>query len=96
MFSARRASYPEPDGELTFDKLGSVFLSGNATRDDAPNHVRIQRHVPREVAQTWVSMCPAAVYEIPEAQLENEPPSTSTSSPPTASSAARSRPRAAG
>ena len=23
------------------------------------------------MAQTWVSMCPAAVYEIPEAQLEN-------------------------
>ncbi|MCB0874698.1 MAG: 4Fe-4S dicluster domain-containing protein [Solirubrobacterales bacterium] len=63
--------YPEPDNELTFDKLGSVFLSGNATRDDAPNHVRIQTHVPREVAQTWVSMCPAQVYEIPEDQLEN-------------------------
>ncbi len=64
-------NYPAPDGELTFDKLGSVFLSGNATRDDAPNHVRIQTHVPREIAQTWVSMCPAQVYEIPEDQLEN-------------------------
>jgi electron-transferring-flavoprotein dehydrogenase len=63
--------YPKPDGELTFDKLGSVFLSGNATRDDAPNHIRIQTRVPREVAQTWVSMCPAQVYEIPEDQLEN-------------------------
>jgi len=63
------SSYPKPDNELTFDKLGSVFLSGNATRDDAPNHVRIQTHVPREVAQTWVSMCPAQVYEIPEDQL---------------------------
>src|SRR5918997_2376583 len=67
-------SYPEPDGEYIFDKLSSVFLSGNATRDDAPNHVRIQRHVPREVAQTWVSMCPAQVYEIPEAQLESNEP----------------------
>ncbi|MEJ7876140.1 MAG: electron-transfer flavoprotein:ubiquinone oxidoreductase [Solirubrobacterales bacterium] len=66
--------YPKPDGELTFDKLSSVFLSGNATRDDAPNHVRIQRHVPREVAQTWVSMCPAQVYEIPDAQLESNEP----------------------
>ena len=46
-------------------------LSGNATRDDAPNHVRVQSHVPREVAQTWVSMCPAQVYEIPDDQLEN-------------------------
>jgi len=63
--------YPKPDNEVTFNKLDSVFLSGNATRDDAPNHVRIQTHVPREIAQTWVSMCPAQVYEIPEDQLEN-------------------------
>jgi len=63
--------YVKPDNEVTFNKLDSVFLSGNATRDDAPNHVRIQTHVPREVAQTWVSMCPAQVYEIPEDQLEN-------------------------
>ncbi|MGN6254289.1 MAG: 4Fe-4S dicluster domain-containing protein [Solirubrobacterales bacterium] len=63
--------YPQADNELTFNKLDSVFLSGNATRDDAPNHVRIQTKVPREVAQTWVSMCPAQVYEIPEDQLEN-------------------------
>jgi electron-transferring-flavoprotein dehydrogenase len=63
--------YVKPDNELTFAKLDSVFLSGNATRDDAPNHVRIQARVPREIAQTWVSMCPAQVYEIPEEQLEN-------------------------
>ena len=43
-----------------------MFASGNATRDDAPNHIRVQRTVPREVAQAWVSMCPAQVYEIPE------------------------------
>ena len=61
--------YPKPDNELTFSKLDSVFLSGNATRDDAPNHVRIQTRVPREIAQTWVSMCPAQVYEIPDEQL---------------------------
>jgi electron-transferring-flavoprotein dehydrogenase len=63
--------YPKPDNEVTFNKLDSVFLSGNATRDDAPNHVRIQTKVPLEIAQTWVSMCPAQVYEIPEDQLEN-------------------------
>jgi electron-transferring-flavoprotein dehydrogenase len=67
--AARR--YPKPDNKYTFDKLNSVFLSGNATRDDAPNHIRIQERVPREIAQTWVSMCPAQVYEIPEEQLEN-------------------------
>src|SRR3954447_5720643 len=62
--------YLKPDGKYTFDKLSSVFLSGNATRDDAPNHIRIQTEVPLEIAQTWVSMCPAQVYEIPEDQVE--------------------------
>jgi len=58
--------YPQPDGELTFDKLSSVFISGNATRDDAPNHIRVQKRVPREIAETWQWMCPAGVYEIPD------------------------------
>ncbi len=59
-------SYPKPDGKYTFDKLSSVYISRNATRDDAPNHIRVRKRVPREVAETWVWMCPAAVYEIPE------------------------------
>ena len=59
-------SYPQPDGELTFDKLSSVFITGNATRDDAPNHIRVQKRVPREIAETWKWMCPAGVYEIPD------------------------------
>ena len=58
--------YVKPDGKYTFDKLSSVFITGNATRDDAPNHIRVRRNVPREVAETWVWMCPAGVYEIPE------------------------------
>jgi electron-transferring-flavoprotein dehydrogenase len=59
-------SYPKPDGKYIFDKLSSVFITGNATRDDAPNHIRVQKNVPREVAETWKWMCPAGVYEIPE------------------------------
>jgi len=59
-------SYPKADNKYTFDKLSSVFITGNSTRDDAPNHIRVQRRVPREVAETWVWMCPAGVYEIPE------------------------------
>jgi electron-transferring-flavoprotein dehydrogenase len=59
--------FPAPDGQLTFDKLSSVFLSGNRTRDDQPNHIRVAGpRVPRELAETWVNMCPAAVYEIAE------------------------------
>ena len=59
-------AYPRPDGKYTFDKLSSVFISGNATRDDAPNHIRVRKHVPREIAEGWRWMCPAGVYEIPE------------------------------
>ena len=58
--------YPKPDGRYTFDKLSSVFITGNATRDDAPNHIRVQKDVPRELAEAWVWMCPAGVYELPE------------------------------
>jgi electron-transferring-flavoprotein dehydrogenase len=61
-----RDSYPKPDGKYTFDKLSSVYISGNQTRDDAPNHIRVQKHVPRQIAETWAWMCPAGVYEIPE------------------------------
>jgi electron-transferring-flavoprotein dehydrogenase len=63
----RARRYPAPDGKLTFDKLSSVYLSGNRTRDDQPNHIRIQRQVPRELAQLWARMCPAHVYEVGEA-----------------------------
>jgi electron-transferring-flavoprotein dehydrogenase len=58
----RASRYPAPDGKLTFDKLSSVFLSGNKTRDDQPNHIRIQRRVPPDLAELWVRMCPAQVY----------------------------------
>jgi electron-transferring-flavoprotein dehydrogenase len=63
---SKKDGYPKPDGKYTFDKLSSVYITGNATRDDAPNHIRVQRRVPRALAETWRWMCPAGVYEIPE------------------------------
>ena len=63
-------SYPKPDGKYIFDKLSSVYISGNATRDDAPNHIRVQKRVPRVIAETWKWMCPAGVYEIPDDQAD--------------------------
>ena len=61
---SRDRTYPNADGRLFFDKLSSVYLSGNQTRDDAPNHIRVETKVRREVAEAWVRMCPAQVYEI--------------------------------
>jgi electron-transferring-flavoprotein dehydrogenase len=69
--SKRDERYPKPDGKYTFDKLSGVFLTGNATRDDAPSHIRIQKRVPRAVAEAWTWMCPAGVYEIPEDAPQN-------------------------
>jgi electron-transferring-flavoprotein dehydrogenase len=60
----RASRYPKPDGQLVSDKLSSVYLSGNKTRDDAPSHIRVDTKVRREVAETWVHMCPAQVYEV--------------------------------
>jgi electron-transferring-flavoprotein dehydrogenase len=68
LLRTRRArEYPAPDGRYTFDKLSSVFASGNRTRDDQPSHLRLQRHVPRDLAEMWSWMCPAHVYEIADA-----------------------------
>ena len=72
VFIGEDRDYPKPDGKKTFDKLSSVFASGNATRDDAPNHIRIQEKVPLEVALMWQNMCPAQVYEVPEEELERD------------------------
>jgi electron-transferring-flavoprotein dehydrogenase len=56
-------TYPAPDANLTFDKLSSVYASGNRTRDDQPSHLRVQTRVPAEVGRMWEHMCPAQVYE---------------------------------
>ena len=55
-------------GTLTYTPgtYDMAFITGNATRDDAPNHIRLQKRVPREIAETWRWMCPAGVYEIPD------------------------------
>ena len=62
----RAKRYPAPDGKLTFDKLSSVFVSGNKTRDDQPSHIRIRNACRFELAEMWVRMCPAHVYELGE------------------------------
>jgi len=59
----RASQYPVSDGVLTFDKLSSVFASGNKTRDDQPNHVVLAQRVPEDLAEMWVRLCPAQVYE---------------------------------
>jgi electron-transferring-flavoprotein dehydrogenase len=66
-------AYPKPDGKLTFDKLSSVFASGNKTRDDQPNHIVVRREVPKDIAELWTHMCPAQVYEPSETGVNVTP-----------------------
>jgi electron-transferring-flavoprotein dehydrogenase len=69
---APRIDYPKPDGEITFDKLSSVFLSNTNHAEDQPCHltlkdasIPIQVNLPKydEPAQRY---CPAGVYEVVE------------------------------
>jgi electron-transferring-flavoprotein dehydrogenase len=52
------------DGTLTFDRLSSVFASGNKTRDDQPNHLLVRTRVAPDVAELWANLCPAQVYTV--------------------------------
>ena len=51
------------DGKLTFSKVDAVYKSGNQTRDDLPSHLIVGPDVSPEVAEMYVHMCPAGVYE---------------------------------
>jgi electron-transferring-flavoprotein dehydrogenase len=64
--------YPKPDGELTFDKNSSVFLTNTQHEENQPIHLHLNdptlpltTNLPRwgEPAQRY---CPAGVYEIVE------------------------------
>jgi electron-transferring-flavoprotein dehydrogenase len=62
--TGRARRYPKPDGKYIFDKLSSVYASGNRTRDDQPSHLRVETRVRRPIAEAWAWMCPANVYEV--------------------------------
>ncbi len=52
-----------PDGKLTFSKLDAVFKAGNKTRDDIPSHLIVGKDISAEMAEFYVHLCPAGVYE---------------------------------
>ena len=62
--------YPKPDGEITFDKLSSVFLSNTNHEEDQPVHLTLKdADVPIRInyadyAAPEQRYCPAGVYEI--------------------------------
>ncbi len=68
--SAKRIDYPRPDGVLSFDRLGSVFISNTNHNEDQPSHLRLKdESVPIDVNLALYDApeqryCPAGVYEI--------------------------------
>ncbi len=49
--------------KLGLSKVDAVYLSGNKTRDDIPQHLTVGKDVSPEVAEFYSHLCPAGVYE---------------------------------
>ncbi len=70
----RKIDYPKPDGELSFDKLSSVFISNTNHEEDQPVHLRLKDEaVPVDhnlalYGAPELLYCPAGVYEIVDAE----------------------------
>jgi electron-transferring-flavoprotein dehydrogenase len=64
-----KIAYPKPDGQLTFDRLSSVFISNTNHEEDQPAHLTLKdASVPVAVnlaryAGPESRYCPAGVYE---------------------------------
>lgn len=76
--SAKKITYPKPDGKISFDKLSSVYLSNTNHEEDQPCHLQLtDTSIPltvnlskyNEPAQRY---CPAGVYEIVESNGEKQ------------------------
>ena len=65
----QRIAYPKPDGEISFDRLSSVFLSNTNHEEHQPVHLRVkdmslQKSSEHDVyAGLSQRYCPAGVYE---------------------------------
>ncbi len=70
--------YPKPDGEITFDRLSSVFLSSTNHEEDQPSHIKLKNpDIPIQVnlpewAEPAQRYCPAAVFEVVEESGEQK------------------------
>ena len=52
-----------PSEKTGLSKVDAVYLSGNKTRDDIPQHLIIGQNISGDVAQFLSHVCPAGVYE---------------------------------
>jgi electron-transferring-flavoprotein dehydrogenase len=69
----RPIAYPKPDGEVTFNLMSSVFVSGTSHEEDQPVHLRVRDMALQKTSEHDVyggpstRFCPAGVYEWIEA-----------------------------
>lgn len=67
--ASQKIEYPKPDGQLTFDRLSSVFVSNTNHSENQPSHLTLKdARVPVAVnlaqfAGPEARYCPAGVYE---------------------------------
>ncbi|MDA0652754.1 MAG: electron transfer flavoprotein-ubiquinone oxidoreductase [Proteobacteria bacterium] len=76
---APKIDYPKPDGEVSFDRLTSVFISNTNHEEDQPCHLTLKdSEAPITVNLALYDApeqryCPAGVYEIVRDGDENKP-----------------------
>jgi electron-transferring-flavoprotein dehydrogenase len=76
---ARPIDYPRPDGEVSFDRLSSVFISNTNHEEDQPSHLRL-RDPAKAITVNYrlydspeQRYCPAGVYEIVQPEGAADP-----------------------
>ena len=76
---APKIEYPKPDGEVSFDRLSSVFISNTNHEEDQPAHLTLKDETEPISVNLAVydspeqRYCPAGVYEIVTDQEDTEP-----------------------
>ena len=66
----KKIEYPKPDGQLSFDKLSSVFISNTNHEEDQPVHLQLKdKDIPisvnlKDFDEPAQRYCPAGVYEV--------------------------------
>ena len=76
---ARKPEYPKADGQITFDKLSSVYLTGVRHREDEPCHLQLKdpslaiSHNFNAYQSPEQYYCPAGVYEITYTGEDKQP-----------------------
>ena len=77
--TAPKIDYPRPDGEVSFDRLSSVFISNTNHEEDQPVHLTLKDDtVPISINLEKYDApeqryCPAGVYEIVRDGADNAP-----------------------